>query len=46
MAAILLKAIQQGELDTELIEEFRGIEPARILTKKEIKELFEELEKL
>lgn len=40
---LLLKAIQCGELDTEIFPELRGFEPARILTK-EAKELWSDLE--
>ena len=41
---LLLKAIQCGELDTEIFPELRGFEPARILTKEEAKELWSDLE--
>ena len=40
----LLKAVQTGEFDTEIIPELRKYEPARILTTAEAKTLWNDLE--
>lgn len=40
----LLKAIQCAELDTEIFPEFRGYESARVLTREEALDLWNDLE--
>lgn len=40
----LLQALAKGELDTEIFQELRGFEPARVLTKEEARELWTDLE--
>jgi len=44
MKILLLQALAAGELDTEIFPEFRGFEPARVLTKEEAKDLWNDLE--
>lgn len=45
LKALFLKALQEGVLDTDKIPELRTVGPARLLTKEEARQLWEDLEK-